>query len=392
MPAPTKAGLAKKAAIVAAATLAEKIRRPVPRTRDDVPRNGTELTREWLQDVLCAGTPGARVESFEIIPGTSQTTTRAAVRVRYNDAGEAAGLPTKLFTKSTTGFSQRLLLGGAGMLEGETTFYAKLRPRIEMEAPQGYWGGVDPVSWRSMILMEDIAETRGATFVEPLTPLTSGQIDDVVVALANCHGAMWEAPELRTMKTTRDHLDNVSGFVDMDKSCARGIAKAGDLVSQGVRGQANRLWLGTTKALIRLTTDDPHTLLHGDPHVGQVYLTREGRAGLTDWQSIMAGGWGYDFGYFVGTACTPEERRERERELLGLYLTALDEAGGKAPAFDDAWLTYRQNLCYPCTAWSFAYGRAFYQPEMQPDDACREMIRRLTIAVDELKTFDALGV
>jgi hypothetical protein len=49
-------------------------------------------------------------------------------------------------------------------------------------------------------------------------------------------------------------------------------------------------------------------------------------------------------------------------------------------------------LCYPCTAWSFAYGRAFYQPEMQADDACRTVIKRLATAADDLDTFGALGV
>jgi hypothetical protein len=134
-----------------------------------------------------------------------------------------------------------------------------------------------------MILMEDIAETRGATFVEPLTPLTSAQIDDVVVSLASCHGALWDAPDLRGMNTTRDHLANVSGFAAMGSCSVRGIAKAGDLVSPGVRGQAERLWAGTIGQLTMLTTEHTPTLLHGDNHVGQVYLTRDGRAGLTDW-------------------------------------------------------------------------------------------------------------
>jgi hypothetical protein len=392
MAGPSKLRLLGKAAVVAGSIVVEKVRKPVARTRDDIPVTGMEITREWLQDVLCHDHPGARIESFELIAGTSQTTSRAAVRVTYNDEGTRAGLPTKLFTKTTTGFGQRLMIGGAQMLEGETKFYTVFRPRVDMEAPLGYWGAADQRSWRSMILMEDIAETRGATFVEPLTPLTSSQIDDVVVSLANCHGALWDDPDLRGMKTTRDHLANVSGFAAMGSCSARGIEKASDLVSPGVRGQAHRLWAGTTRQLTMLTTEHTPTLLHGDTHVGQVYLTREGRAGLTDWQSIMVGGWGFDFSYFVGTACTPEERRARERDLLELYLSTLTQAGGKAPSFDDAWLIYRQCMAYPCSAWSFVYGRAFYQPEMQPDEACREEIRRLTIAVDELDTLDALGV
>jgi hypothetical protein len=283
------------------------------------------------------------------------------------------------------------VLGGAHMLHGETQFYTRFRQKITMEAPLGYWGGVEERSWRSMILMEDIAQTRGATFIEPTTPLTRGQVEDIIGNLAAYHGAMWNDPELRIVKTPNDHYRNVAAFVDMGKRCAVGIEKAKDVVPASVRGQAARLWEGTRRQLEILSTQTP-TLLHGDTHVGQAYVTGDGRMGLSDWQSIIAGGWGYDFGYFVGSACDPEDRRAWERALLELYLEKLDAAGGQAPGFDDAWLTYRQNVCYACTAWSFAYGRAFYQPEMQPDATCREVIRRLATAVHDLNTFDALGV
>lgn len=387
-----KLWLIGRAAVIAASMVGEKVRPAVPRSRADVPRDARDITAEWLTDVLCHEHPGARVTEFQVTQGTSQTTSRAGVFVEYNAAGREAGLPTELYVKTTTALGQRLLLGGSHMLHGETLFYTRFRPRIEMEAPLGYWGGVDERSWRSMILMEDIATTRGATFIEPTTPLTRAQVEDIVVNLAACHGAWWDDPELRALKTTHDHLRYVSGFVDMGRRCAVGIEKARDVVPPAIKGAAERLWKGTARALEIAATRQPQTLLHGDPHVGQLYVTGDGRLGLTDWQSIMSGGWGYDFGYLVGSACELEDRRAWEGDLLELYLATLGEAGGSPPGFDDAWEIYRESLCYPCTAWSFAYGRAFYQPEMQPDGTCRKVIRRLATAVDDLGTFDALGV
>jgi Phosphotransferase enzyme family len=387
-----KLWIAGRAVVVAASMVGEKVRPSEPLTRADIPRAAGDITGEWLTDVLCHEHPGARVTDFKVIGGTSQTTSRAAIRVEYNETGCEAGLSTELYAKTTTGLGQRLLVGGAQVIHGETLFYTRFRPRVEMEAPLGYWGGVDDRSWRSMILMEDIATTRGATFIEPTTPLTRAQVEDIVVNLAACHGAWWDDPELGKLKTTRDHLRNVSGFADMGKRCAVGLKKAREVVVPAVRDEAARLWKGTARALEIAATQRPLTLLHGDPHVGQAYVTRDGRMGLTDWQSIMAGGWGFDFGYFVGSACEPDDRRAWERELLELYLTKLGEAGGSPPSFADAWHIYRQSLCYPCTGWSFAYGRAFYQPKMQPDDTCRTVISRLAVAVDDLRTFDALGV
>ena len=388
----TKLWIAGRTAVVVASIVGEKVRPSVPQTRADIPREARDITADWLTDVLCHEHPGARVTDFRVTGSTSETTSRAAIRVGYNKIGAEAGLPTELYAKTTTGLAQRLLVGGAQVIHGEPLFYTVFRPRIEMEAPLGYWGGVDNRSWRSMILMEDIATTRGATFIKPTTPLTRAQVEDIVVNLAACHGAWWEDPELGKLKTTRDHLHNVSGFVDMGKRCAVGLQTARDVVVPAVRDEAKRLWRGTARALEMAATQQPLTLLHGDTHVGQAYVTGDGRMGLTDWQSIMAGGWGYDFGYFVGSACEPDDRREWERELLELYLTKLGEAGGRPPSFADAWHIYRQSLCYPCTAWLFAYGRAFYQPRMQPDDTCRVVISRLATAIDDLGTFDALGV
>jgi aminoglycoside phosphotransferase (APT) family kinase protein len=170
------------------------------------------------------------------------------------------------------------------------------------------------------------------------------------------------------------------------------MERAKSVIPASLLGQAGRLWKGTQKGLEIATEVLPRTLLHGDSHVGQTYVTSDGRMGLADWQVTMQGGWAYDFSYFVGSACEPEDRREWEKELLELYLEALDRAGGKAPCFDEAWLRYRQTLFYPYAAWVFTIGRAFYQPKMQPEDTCLAIIERLATALDDLNSFEAVGV
>lgn len=387
-----KLWLARRMAEIAAHKAGERIRPPKLRTRADIPRNGTDLNEHWLTDVLCGERAGARVTSFSTPGGSVGTSTRTALRVTYNEAGRAAGLPTELYTKTTAQFSQRLMLGAADVLHGETHFYLTFRPKVEMEAPNAYWGGVDDSSWRSMILMEDIAATRGATFINATTPLTRGQVEDILLNMAAYHGVWWEAPELSVLKTPTDHYNNVARLLDFAGRCAVGMERAKTVIPTRLHGQADRLWEGTRKSLEIATEVLPRTLLHGDSHVGQTYITRDGRMGLADWQVTQQGGWAYDFAYFVGSACEPEDRREWERELLELYLEALDRAGGKAPGIDEAWLRYRQNLFYPYSAWVFTIGRAFYQPKMQPQDVCLAIIKRLATAIDDLNSFEALGI
>ncbi|MCW2855891.1 MAG: hypothetical protein JWR52_1506 [Marmoricola sp.] len=384
--------LAGRASSVGGHMVAERLGRSVPRVADDVPRNGVDLTTDWLTAVLCAGSDGAEVTGFDVPAEHAGTTTRSALRVRYNDAGTAAGLPTDLFTKSSASFAQRLMLGGADVLHGETHFFMRFRPRIEMEAPRGYFGGVDPKSWRSLILMEDIAVTKGAEFAIPTTPISRSQLEDLLGNMAKYHAACWEAPDLDVLKTPNDFYRNLSTFVRMGPRTAVGMERAKSVIPESLYGQAARMWEGTRRALDVATTQVPHTLLHGDGHVGQVYITRDGRMGHTDWQGTMRGGWSFDYAYLVSTALEPEQRRAWDHELLEYYLERLTEEGGKAPAYDEAWLRYRQGVFYPYSAWAFTIGRAFYQPKMQPDEISLACINRVAAAIEDLRSFEAVGI
>jgi len=388
-----KVWLAQRAVTVAGQVALEKVRKPELRTTRDVPTNGEDLNVEWLTAVLCSEVPGARVTSFSIPGGSVGTSTRAALRVQYNDAGQAAGLPTQLFTKTTASFAQRLMIGAGDCLYGESEFFMKFRPAMPaMEAPDGFWGGVDDRSWRSMIIMEDIAVTKGAEFITPTTLLSRGQVEDILMSMAAYHGVWWDAPELTTLKTPHDHFRTWADILNMGRNCRVGMERAKEVIPTRLYGQADRMWEGTQKGLEIMTDVLPRTLLHGDSHVGQTYITREGRMGLTDWQATMQGGWAYDVAYFIGSACEPDDRRAWEKDLLRLYLDALARHGGAAPDFDEAWLRYRQGLFYPYSAWAFTIGRAFYQPKMQPVDTCLAIIRRLATAIDDLDCFEALGI
>jgi hypothetical protein len=384
-----KLWLLGRIAAVGAQLAAEKLSRPIARTAEDVPRSGQTVTREWLTAVVCRDHPGAEVVSFETPGGSCGTSTRTALRLSYNDAGQEAGLPTELFTKCSTTFSQRILLGGARVLDGEVAYYTAFRPLVDMEAPHGYWGAWDPRSWRSVVLIEDVAATKGATFVDPTTELTRAQIEDLLAGMAAYHGAFWASDLIRMLKTPSDHFRNISQFINMESRVKVGARRAADLIPAPLRGRDDELWRAVRQSL-ELATAQPRTLLHGDSHVGQTYVTAAGRMGLTDWQVTQQGSWGYDFAYLVNSALGVDQRRAWDRELLAFYLDRLAAAGGAAPTFDDAWLTYRQQAFYPYAAWTFTIGRAAYQPRMQPESVCRPIIERLAHAIDDLESLKAM--
>jgi hypothetical protein len=381
-----------RAVTVGAAMVGERLRPPLPRTRDDVPFDALHLSNEWLTDVLCHDVPGSEVIAYDVPFHDRGTTSRAALRVSYNEAGQQAGLPHELFTKSSATFQQRLMLGGADVLEGETHFFMTFRPRIEMEAPRGYYSKVDPRTWRSFLVMEDIAATKGATFNTPTTAITRAELEDLLGNMAAYHGACWKSADLAVLHTPNDFYRNLATLVGMGKRTAVGMERAKSVIPQRLYGEAARMWEGTRRCLDVATNQVPETLLHGDGHVGQVYRTAAGRMGHTDWQGTMRGGWSFDYAYLVSTACEPEDRRAWDRELLELYLGKLADAGGEAPGFDEAWLRYRQGVFYPYSAWAFTIGRAFYQPKMQPDEISLACIKRVAAAIDELDSFTAVGL
>lgn len=387
-----KLWLLGRLAAVGGHILGEKLTGHRARTIDDVPASGAALTPEWLTAVLCRETPGAEVVAFDTAGGSSGTSTRVAIRVEYNEAGRAAGLPGALFAKTTTSLSQRILLGGGKMIDGETRFFRDFRPKLEIQAPLGYWGASDPASWRSIALMEDIAVTRGAVFSEPTEAIGRAEMEDLVRNLARLHGTFWEDPAIEVLKTTNEALQAYLAAIDMKTRCAVGLDRAAEVVPESLHGQADRLWSGVERAVDLATSELPHTLLHGDPHIGQTYRTAEGRMGYVDWQVVMRGGWGHDFAYTVNSGCEPEDRRAWAEELLRAYLEELAEAGGSAPDFDTAWLIYRQQSMFAYAAWAFTIGRAAYQPEMQSKETCLTLLRRITSAIDDNRSLDALGV
>jgi len=387
-PAPTRLATAGRTVGRLGLTLgsraAEAVRRAPYTAATEVPPSAAAITPQWLTDALCRDVPGARVTAVRADGQTSQTTARASLRLTYDEAGSAAGLPEAVFVKLTTTVRQRLFLGLIRCLEGEPWFYRELRPQLDIECPHGYYGAADDRSWRSIVVIEDIAATRGATFCHATTAVDRADMESLLAVMASYHGAMWESPAIRDgLKSPLDHFHNVSAFLDMRKRCAVGVQRAGAVVPRAVRDDPDGLWSAFV-ASMRACSEGPATLLHGDPHVGNTYRTGAGATALTDWQVCMRGSWAYDYAYAVSTALSVEDRRAWEEDLLVFYLERLARAGGDPPELDEARRMYRRCLMYPLHTWTTVLGRSAVQPLMQEEDVCRLIIERVSHAIDDL--------
>lgn len=93
------------------------------------------------------------------------------------------------------------------------------------------------------------------------------------------------------------------------------------------------------------------TLLHGDPHIGNTYVLPNDRVGFLDWQVVRRGNPTIDLAYFLQGACTVEDRRAAERELVAVYRAALELPADEVPSADELWLRYRAATAHGLAMW-----------------------------------------
>ncbi|HEY3943918.1 MAG TPA: phosphotransferase [Solirubrobacteraceae bacterium] len=365
-----------------------------PLSAEQVPRSPEEIDAEWLTAVFCARAVGARVTSVRTGGGGSGTTTRRALLLSYNDAGTAAGLPTRVFAKCTTTLAQRLMLGLGGFLCGEPGFYTLVRPELALEAPIGYFGAVDRHSWHSIVLIEDVSATRKATFWQPSTQVTRGQIENLLSSVAGWHGALWGSARLagwRWLKTPAEQMRLIDALIGLANRLPVGAERAKRVIPFSLRERQADLY-AAMRCSMAMSSQGTPTYLHGDLHIANTYLLAGGRMGVVDWQVGLQGSWAHDYSYIVATALDIEERRAWEGELLDFYLERLAVAGGERIPRDKAWSAYRSALFYPYFAWVYTMGRSRLQPNFQPDRVGLTMIERISTAIDDLDSLEVLGL
>ncbi|HZU61946.1 MAG TPA: phosphotransferase [Solirubrobacteraceae bacterium] len=390
-PAPSKGWALRRLGQVIALDVRERWaghRTPAP---GDIPR---DIGADWLTAVLCRETRGARVTSVRSIGGSTGTTTRRRLEIAYNDVGTAAALPTRLFVKATATLAQRAMLGLGGFIQGESRFYTQVRPGLDIETPQAYFAADDVRSWRSLVVMEDVARTRQATFWKPEDRVTRPHIEALLAGAATWHGVLWESPRLGRwswLRTPADHMAVIDALIGLADRTVAGAARADSVIAPALRGRRSDVFAGMRRSMA-WASRGPRTYLHGDLHIANTYRTRDGAAGVCDWQIGLQGSWAFDFAYLLATALATEDRRAWEEDLLEQYLERLAAAGGPRISRADGWEAYRRSTLYPYFAWLYTVGRSRVQPFFAPKKMGLVMVQRISAAIDDLGTLAALGL
>lgn len=374
-----KGYLVSTVARVGVAVLTDRFRPSAVQGAGDVPARIEDVTPAWLTATVARDVPGAVVTDVAFGAGSSGTSVRRQLRLTYNEAGRDAGLPATVFAKATPTLMTRLANGATGTSRTEAGFYREVRPELEIEAPRGWYSAVDARNFRSIHLLEDLTDTRGATFCTPTTEIgldEARQLVDVLVAL---HGA----PAARDLAAGRrpDWLRTYAGWweagmtvANIERYHAKGMAQAASVLPAELRSTSRDLWDAFQRS-VAAHDAGPVTLIHNDVHLGNWFRTDRGRLGLCDWQCVCVGIGVRDLAYAIATALHVEDRRRWEDELIGRYGAALD--------LDEATVRagYREQLPGALMMWTSTLSKPPGLPDMQPKATSLEMIRRITTAL-----------
>ena len=151
--------------------------------------------------------------------------------------------------------------------------------------------------------------------------------------------------------------------------------------------EVGRLYLAHHAELDQAWSAGPETLIHGDPHIGNLFLDGD-RVGFLDWGMTTFGSPLRDVSYFLTMGVDVDDRRRMQVDLLQHYLDVRTALGGTPISFDDAWAAHRLLAGYNVLASFLGLTPPYNAPERQVFSGG---FRRLAMAsLEDLETVDAI--
>jgi aminoglycoside phosphotransferase (APT) family kinase protein len=346
-----------------------------------LPTDASGVSPQWLTWALEHRHPGVDVEAVELLRSAGATNLHLRVGLRYR---ERAGAPETLFVKlPPPDASHAQAIGAAGMGRREANFYSLIAPSLSMRVPTAHFAQADE-DGAFALLLEDLAvegiritdgswAVPGALAARALEELAELHVRFEDPAALAPHQAWaspappsdrrWLTEKLRQVIT--DHADEIS---------ADYIAVA-------------ELYIDHHGALEQLWAEGPKTFLHGDPHIGNLFLDGD-RVGFLDWGMTTIGSAMRDVSYFITMGVEPDDRRRMQRDLLQHYIEVRRALGGVPISFDDAWASHRLLAGYTVIA-SFLGLTPPYNTEVRRPFSSAFRNRSM-LALEDLETVAAI--
>jgi hypothetical protein len=355
-----------------------------------VPVEVDDLTADWLTEALHRRAPESRVTSVTVVDSHSGTTGRVKLRLSYE--GDHGHLPDTLFCKlAPFDPRQREFLRQVGIGAMEARFYSELALETSfLRIPHPWWAAVGPDGDFIMVL-EDI-EASGCRFPRPSDPDIGERAASTVEELAHLHGTFWESPRLGGEWSW---IPDRAGFGGGDGKDPKVVAGAGRFVRTALEvfgeqmppefGAVADLYAQRTGEILDLWDEGERTLIHGDPHSGNLF-TDGGRTGFFDWAMFSHSPGMRDVAYYCCNSLPTDVRRAIQADLLALYRRTLGDHGVTLPSEQ----AERQLRLFALYSWVSATSTAAVGSRWQPSKRAVAAMERTTVAVADLDTVGLL--
>ncbi len=347
----------------------------------DIPAEWAAVTPQWISTALAESFPGAEVSDVVVVLRDDGTNRRARLALSY---ASGSG-PSHVFVKASDPEHAAVNARTGGVLNEARLFES--RATLPVDHPAVYFTQIDEPRLDFILVMEDLL-LRGCDPRDATRPMTIEQTANGVRALARLHSAFWG-----DRFSNYPQLSWVEPFVawrGMATGIDIGLERAGDRVPPAVQKLTGKdIMRDVWAPFIGTLTQGGQTLLHGDAHIGNTYLTPDDQVGFLDWQVVRRGNPCIDLGYFVQGACTVEDRRLAEREIVDMYRSSLDLPDHELPSGEDLWLRYRASTAHGLALWLVTAASDWQRVEVSL--ALAERYAAAFIDLDATKAIDELA-
>jgi hypothetical protein len=313
---------------------------PVPETLPDA------LTPAWLSAALGRRFPGVEVTSVAPGPVIERVATNARFRIECA-GGLPAGLPADLCIK---GYFSEYGAQYRHVSSTETFFYRDIAETTGVRTLRCVAAIYDEGTSHGVVITEDVVAS-GAVFLDSLSPYSVDQVAASLEELAKLHASTWCSADLADQAWLAPHL----GLYLLRRGLPEITFNFDGPIGAGVPPEvrdAQRL-IDAFGSLSTVTaTDSPWCLMHGDCHVGNLWVDPSGQPSFVDWQMIQRGPWYLDVGYHIASTLDAAERRANEDDLLRHYLDALGSGGVEVPPWDSARDAIRRGILEGFFLWA----------------------------------------
>jgi len=313
---------------------------PVPDTLDEA------YTPAWLSAALGTRYPGIEVTSVTPGPVISRVATNARFHIECA-GGTPDGLSPDLCIKGYfTEYGKPYRHAGVP----EAAFYRDVLGLTGMNTLRCVYADCDPETSDSAVITEDVV-ARGAEFLDARSPYTPDQCAQSLGELAALHSGTWMASEVADLASLAPRFQMYTQMRGVDEIKVNFDGPIGAGAPDEVR-DSQQLYDVYSQLTRQVATESPWCVVHGDSHIGNVFLHADGHPSFVDWQLVQRGPWYLDVGYHLSSCLTIADRRAHERDLVAHYLERLAAGGVDAPSIDDAWHGVRRGMVHGYYLWA----------------------------------------